>query len=99
MAVRQISSTMDIWSDNNLWPYMALTAHWIARVTGTSSLQLKVALIMFHRLRGNHNDETLAATVLQLLDRAGITGKVRDYILASNMMSLIYFQDWSFHIG
>jgi hypothetical protein len=98
-AVGQISSTMDIWSDDNLRPYMALTAHWIARVTGTSSLQLKAALIAFHRLRGNHDGETLAGAVLQLLDRAGITGKVRDYVLASNMTSLIYFQDWSFHNG
>jgi hypothetical protein len=69
---------------------MAVTAHWIARVTGTTSLQMKAALIAFHQLRGNHDGETLATAVLQLLDRAGITGKVHDYVfLASYMTSLI----------
>jgi hypothetical protein len=69
---------------------MAVTAHWIARVTGTTSLQMKAALIVFHRLCGNHDGETLATAVLQLLDRAGITGKVCDYVfLASYMTSLI----------
>jgi hypothetical protein len=68
--------TMDIWSDENLRPYLRMTAHWIAKVTGTTSLQLKVALIVFHRLCGNHDGETLATAVLQLLDRAGITVKI-----------------------
>ena len=68
---------MDIWSDENLRPFLAITAHWIARITGTTSLQLKAALIAFHRLRGNHDGESLAAAVLQLLDRAGITVKVQ----------------------
>jgi hypothetical protein len=76
-AVGQISTTMDIWSDENLRPYLAMTAHWIARLAGTTSLQLKAALIVFHRLRGNHDGETLATAVLQLLDRAGITVKVQ----------------------
>jgi len=53
-----------------------MTAHWIARLTGTTSLQLKAALIAFHQLHGNHDGETLATAVLQLLDRAGITVKV-----------------------
>jgi hypothetical protein len=67
---------MDIWSDPNLQSYMAITAHWIARIKSTSSLQLKAALIAFHRLRVDHDGESLATTVLMLLDRAGVTVKV-----------------------
>ena len=68
---------MDIWSDQRRRSYLAITAHWIAKVEGTSSLQLKAALIAFHLLRENHTGKTLANTVTHLLDRAGITVKVR----------------------
>jgi hypothetical protein len=77
MALGQISFTMDIWSDPLLQSYLALTAHWIAEVPGTSALQLKTALIAFHRLCGSHSGRLLAKTVMRLLDRAGITAKVR----------------------
>jgi hypothetical protein len=67
---------MDIWSDQNRRSFMALTAHWIAMVRGTTALQLEADLTAFHRLYGNHDGESLAAIVLQLLDRAEITVKV-----------------------
>jgi hypothetical protein len=67
----------DIWSDKNHRPFLAITAHWISKVEGTSALQLKASIIVFHRLRGDHNGESLARIVLQLLDRAGVTLKVR----------------------
>ena len=72
-----VSFTADIWSDPNRRPHLGMTAHWIAKVKGTTSLQLKVSLIAFHRLHGNHDGESLASTILQLLDRAGVTAKVR----------------------
>jgi hypothetical protein len=75
-AVGQISFTMDIWSDQNRQSYMAITAHWIAVIPGTTSLELKTALIAFHQLYGDHDGESLATVVLHLLDRAGITVKV-----------------------
>jgi hypothetical protein len=75
-AVGKISFTMDIWSDQNRRSYLAITAHWIAMISGTTALELKVALIAFHQLCGGHDGETLAGVVLQLLDRAGITVKV-----------------------
>ena len=67
---------MDIWSDHNRRSYLAITAHWIAMIHGTTALELKAALIAFHRLCGDHDGESLAEVVLQLLDRAGITLKV-----------------------
>jgi hypothetical protein len=72
----RISLTMDTWSDQRLQPYLAVTAHWIASVEGTSALQLKAALIAFHRLRQDHSGKTLGRTLIHILDRAGITVKV-----------------------
>lgn len=72
----RVSFTADIWSDPNRQPFLGMTAHWIGKIEGTNSLQLKASLIAFHRLRGNHDGISLASTVLQLLDRAGVTGKV-----------------------
>jgi hypothetical protein len=56
-----------------------MTAHWIAENLdiGKRRLELKVALLAFHRIRGNHTGKSLARTVIYLLDRAGITAKVR----------------------
>ncbi len=73
----QISFTLDTWSDQNRRSYLAITAHWIVEVKGASALQLKAALIAFHRLRQNHTGKSIARTVVHLLDRAGVTRKVR----------------------
>lgn len=70
---------MDIWSDKNRQSYLAITAHWIANVEGTTALQLKASLIAFHRLLGGHDGVSLATTVLALLDQAGVTLKVIFY--------------------
>jgi hypothetical protein len=72
----RISLMMDTWSDQRIQPYLAITAHWIAIVGETSSLQLKSGLIAFHRLRKGHSGKALARVVMHLLDRAGITVKV-----------------------
>jgi hypothetical protein len=65
-----------------------MTAHWIAKVEGTTSLQLKTALIVFHRLHGRHNGKALVGTIMKLLDRAQITVKVRLLHEASIMMHI-----------
>ena len=72
---------MDIWSDQNLQPFLAITAHWIATHEGTDTLKLKTALITFHRLHGKHDGASLADIVIELLDRAGITAKVQLHLL------------------
>jgi len=73
----QVSFTLDTWSDRLRRSYLAVTAHWIAEVEGTLNLQLKTALIAFHHLCRNHTGKSLARTVIHLLDRAGVTTKVR----------------------
>jgi hypothetical protein len=76
-ALGQVSFTMDLWSDQLFRPYLAMTAHWIAETEGGLTLELKSALIAFHRMRENHSGHKLAKTVMYLLDRAGVTVKVR----------------------
>ena len=76
-SVRRISFTTNIWSDQNLQPFLALTAHWIAKIESMDALQFKKALIAFHRVRGRHDADSLAVTTLALLDRADVTLKVR----------------------
>ena len=76
-ASGKISFTADLWSDHNLRPFLGMTAHWIAEEEGSSSLQLKSALVAFQRIWGPHDGPSLANVVFRLLDRAGITKKVR----------------------
>ena len=68
--------TIDTWSDQNRWPYLAITAHWIAQHKDTGALKLKTALIAFYRICSGHDGPTFADVVVCLLDRAGITVKV-----------------------
>ena len=72
-----VSLTADTWSDQLYNSYLAVTTHWVAQVDGTSALQLKTALIAFHCLEQGHTRTALAVTLMHLLDRAGITLKVR----------------------
>ncbi|KIK41147.1 hypothetical protein CY34DRAFT_85941, partial [Suillus luteus UH-Slu-Lm8-n1] len=75
-ALGKVSFTSDLWSDSNLCPFMAVTAHWIARADHSSVLVLNTALIAFHHVPGSHTGELLAEVILHLLDRAGVTKKV-----------------------
>ena len=75
-ALGLISFTCNIWS-NQIWqPFLAVTAHWMARVDETSALKLKTALIAFHPLSSHHTGELLACALIALLDRAKIMAKV-----------------------
>jgi hypothetical protein len=90
-AAGRISFTADIWSDSNRRGYLAITSHWIARDKATQRLELKRALLAFHRLHGSHDGKSMAEAALHLLDRAGITAKVRllfDCYLIKGLMDL-----------
>ena len=73
----QVSFTMDIWSNQNRQPFLAKTAHWIAKHGDTDTLVLRAVLIAFHCLSGRHDGMSLTDTVLCLLNRAGVTTKVQ----------------------
>lgn len=82
-SLGKISLTMDLWSDINLTPSMAATAHWIQAVknneldgTVKHALRLRADLIGFHRVPGRHNGEHIAHAFLYVLDRVEIADKV-----------------------
>ena len=72
----RISFTTDVWSNANLASYLALTAHWISLDEAKGRLELRTALIGFHRLKTRHTGQNLAEAILELLDRANVTLKV-----------------------
>lgn len=47
----------------------------------THRLELKRALIVFHRLCGGHNGKSIADAAIRLLDRAGITAQVHIFLI------------------
>jgi hypothetical protein len=81
-SLGKISLTSDLWSDMNLTPFMAVTAHWIEGEEITTpqgpqyKLILRTYLIGFHRVPGRHNGDHLACAFLYVLDRVDIADKV-----------------------
>jgi hypothetical protein len=73
---------MDMWSDTNLAPFMAVTAHWIEgttenTVTGPQhKLRLRADLVGFHRVPGRHTGSHLAQAFLHVIDRIHLAEKV-----------------------
>ena len=73
---------MDLRTDPNLMPYMAVTAHWLQVTdvnTATGSrkkLIFRCDLIGFHCVPTRHTGEHLAGVFLWYLDRLDISTKV-----------------------
>ena len=84
---------MDMWSDTNLTPFMAVTAHWIEMTTVQTPqgpqhiLKLRSDLIGFQRCPGRHTGEHLAQAFLHVLERIKITSKV--WQISSSMKSML----------
>ena len=82
-ALGLISKTMDLWSDPNHTPYMAVTSHWIqginkGTINGTRlTLKLRADLIGFQQVPGHHDGKHLASAFLYITDHIKITDKVR----------------------
>ena len=80
---------MDLWSDPNLTPFMAVTAHWIEAIPRETpdgrkyKLRMRTDLIGFYRVPGRHSGEHLANAFIFITDRLNITSKV--CILVLNM--------------
>jgi hypothetical protein len=77
-----VSFTTDAWSDTNLTPFLAVTAHWIKAEmvdmpTGPQlRLSLQSDLIGFLHLPGRHTGYHLATAFLYILDRVKLTDRV-----------------------
>ena len=75
-----------------------MTAHWIGKYG--DALQFKTSLIAFQRLWGKHTGKNLAEIILKLLDRVGVTSKVKIFKRAHQTNRLSQSQlDWPFHHG
>lgn len=64
----KVSYTSDLWLNSKLRPFMAVTAHWIARENHSSVLVLKAALIALHHVSGSHSGASLAGEMMMILD-------------------------------
>ena len=90
----KISFTVDMWSDPNLSPFMAVTAHWIEGVEEETAsgmklnLRLRSDLIGFQNVPGRHTGEHMAHAFLHITDRLKITNKVSFIIIIYNFSKL-----------
>jgi hypothetical protein len=64
-----------MWSSKNRTPYLAMTAHWMCK-DNAGHLQLRSALVAFHRVWGPHTAKNLSSVILWLLDRAEVTANI-----------------------
>ena len=82
MSLGLLSETMDLWSDPNRTPYMAVTSHWIQGINietieGTKLiLKLRSDLIGFQWVPGRHDGRHLATAFIYITDHIGITDRV-----------------------
>lgn len=73
---------MDMWTDPNMSPFMAVTAHWMEGETMKTAstefvaLRLRSELIGFVNVPERHTGEHLAEAFLSVIDRLRITYKV-----------------------
>ena len=78
---------MDLWSDPNRVPYMAVTSHWIEGITKETVdgprlfLKLRADLIGFQRVPGRHDGNHLSMAFIYITDCIKITDKVSKSIL------------------
>ena len=67
-----------MWSDPDLKPYMAITAHWLENILspgGEKRLKLRASLIGFLHVPGTHTGERLAESFFYIIKRCGLESK------------------------
>ena len=85
VALSKISVTTNLWTDLNLSPFMAVTAHWIeTKVTQTPEglqyeLKSHAELIGFHCVPGHHDGEHLCQAFLYIINGLCIASVVSTY--------------------
>lgn len=82
---------MDLWSDTNLSPFMAVTAHWI-QSTGIIDnpqdgprhlLKLRSDLVGFYKVPGRHTGSHLAHAFICIIDRLSLDWNVSLFFVDS----------------
>lgn len=72
----EVSLTCDAWQASNSDGYFAVTGHWIEE-SSPKVWALKSALLGFTRLNNAHNGKRLGQALFKIVDRVGISHKVR----------------------
>ena len=74
---RQISITFDAWTSGTSDPYLAVTAHYInSPDTHPNDWALRLRILGYTEIQGNHSGANTAAVILHVVDRYGIQEKV-----------------------
>ena len=74
-AEGRISYTMDLWTDPNLQPFMAVTAHFCLR-NAAGSIEYQSGLVAFEYTPGSHSGECLFLQLFKIIDDLGVIHKV-----------------------
>ena len=74
----RIHLSFDLWSSPNHRSYLGIVGHWV-----TAEGILHSATLGFHRFHGPHSGYNIAQTLLQVLDKLEIAGKI-GYITTDN---------------
>lgn len=84
-SVGRISLTMDLWSDDSLRSFMAITAHF-CKLDNEGDLRLETQLLAFRHVETDHRGLSLAKVFFDILREYGITEKIGQITLdnASN---------------
>jgi hypothetical protein len=83
----KISFTMDLWTDFDKKPYMAVTAHWLEQEGQT--ITLHTDLIGFMHIPGSHTGERLAEVFLFIINRLNLVKKVSSFLKIINKTQAI----------
>jgi hypothetical protein len=70
-----ISFTIDLWTDPNLNPFMAVTVHWCSENAQGNAIYSS-GLIAFHHTPWSHTGEALCEHFLKIIDDYGIANRV-----------------------
>jgi hypothetical protein len=74
----EISLTCDAWQASNTDGYFAVTGHWIEEPR-PGVWEVQSALLGFTRLNNSHNGKRLGGALFKIVDRLGISDRVRWY--------------------
>ncbi|TFK18766.1 hypothetical protein FA15DRAFT_602712 [Coprinopsis marcescibilis] len=74
-SVGWISYTTDLWTDPNLNPFMAVTAHYYIETTN-GNIEYRSGLVAFHHTPGSHSGECLFQHLFKIIDDLGVICKV-----------------------
>ena len=101
----RISFTLDMWSDANQTPYMAVTAHWIEGVTENTAhgpklvLKLQSDLVGFEHIPGHHDGAHLGYTFLHVIDHLEVAEKVQTFFSLAMILMDDIQPDWMDNYG